>query len=324
MTYLYDYTYILLFNLAFTSLPVIFMGVLDQDVSDKVSLAVPQLYRRGIERLEWTPRKFWLYMLDGFYQSVICYFMTYCLFFRANFVTDNGLGVDDRERFGVYIAPATLIVINIYILLNTYRWDWLMVLLVCVSILLVWFWTGVYSSFTSSEYLYKAAAETFGQPTFWAITALTVILALLPRFCIKFVQKVYFPYDVDIVREQVRQGKFAYLDTADSEESMSKESTTSSDIAKPIAPTNATTHNARSQTGSDGTDFTRHRNSTEAPVRPSIDRARPSFDRMRASMDRIRPSYEQSNDFTSAALLTRMESSHSFSPIRSRRNDVRQ
>ena len=59
MTYLYDYTYILLFNLAFTSLPIIFMGVLDQDVSDKVSLAVPQLYRRGIERKEWTQPKFW-------------------------------------------------------------------------------------------------------------------------------------------------------------------------------------------------------------------------------------------------------------------------
>ena len=59
MTYLYDYTYILLFNLAFTSVPIIFMGVLDQDVSDKVSLAVPQLYRRGIERKEWTQPKFW-------------------------------------------------------------------------------------------------------------------------------------------------------------------------------------------------------------------------------------------------------------------------
>lgn len=58
-TYLYDYTYILLFNLAFTSLPVIFMGILDQDVSDVVSLSVPQLYRRGIERKEWTQPKFW-------------------------------------------------------------------------------------------------------------------------------------------------------------------------------------------------------------------------------------------------------------------------
>ena len=35
------------------------MGILDQDVSDKVSLAVPQLYRRGMERLEWSPTKFW-------------------------------------------------------------------------------------------------------------------------------------------------------------------------------------------------------------------------------------------------------------------------
>jgi len=59
ISYIFDYTYILMFNLFFTSVPVILMGVLDQDVSDSVSLAVPQLYRRGIERLEWTQTKFW-------------------------------------------------------------------------------------------------------------------------------------------------------------------------------------------------------------------------------------------------------------------------
>jgi phospholipid-translocating ATPase len=271
--------------------------------------------------------------------------MAYCLFFPANAVTDNGLSIDDRERFGAYVAPAAVIAINTYILLNTYRWDWLMFLLVVVSILLVWFWTGVYSAFKSSEFFYKAAPQVFAQPTFWAVTALSVILSLLPRFCIKTIQKIYFPYDVDIVREQVRQGKFAYLDVGGSpEDSMSKESTTSSDIAKPskhayypsvdedqrpiyppsVAAT-ANTHNTRSHTGSDGTDFTRHRTSIEQrQVRPSMDRARPSFDRMRQSMDRIRPSFEQSNDFTSAALLTRLESSHSFGPIRSRRNDMSQ
>ena len=59
MTYVFEYSYILMFNLLFTSLPVAVMGILDQDVSDNVSLAVPQLYRRGIERLEWTQLKFW-------------------------------------------------------------------------------------------------------------------------------------------------------------------------------------------------------------------------------------------------------------------------
>jgi phospholipid-translocating ATPase len=59
ITYIFEFTYIMMFNLFFTSVPVALMGVLDQDVSDKVSLAVPQLYRRGIERLEWTNTKFW-------------------------------------------------------------------------------------------------------------------------------------------------------------------------------------------------------------------------------------------------------------------------
>ncbi|PQE33849.1 phospholipid-translocating P-type ATPase domain-containing protein [Rutstroemia sp. NJR-2017a WRK4] len=361
MTYLFDYTYILLFNLAFTSVPVIFMGVLDQDVSDKVSLAVPQLYRRGIERKEWTQRKFWLYMLDGLYQSIIIFFMAWCLFRNGTFVTESGQNIDDRERFGVYIAPAAVFAINTYILLNTYRWDWLMVLLVAISILLVWFWTGVYSSFTSSDYFYKAAAEVFGQASFWAITALSVMLALLPRFCIKVAQKIYFPYDVDIIREQVRQGKFDYLDRPDEPlDSMSKgSSASSSEITKPskhthypsidedqrpiyppsVAPTSTTTHNPRSQNGSDGTDFTRHRSSFDQlgprvsvePPRPSfdqlgprvsVDRPRPSFDRLRTSMDRVRPSFEASNDFTSAALLTRLESSQSFGPLRSRRNET--
>jgi phospholipid-translocating ATPase len=273
--------------------------------------------------------------------------MAYCAFLPGNFVTRNGLNIDDRERFGVYIAVAAIFVINTYILLNTYRWDWLMVLLVVVSNLLVWFWTGVYSALSLSDYFYKAASEVFGQATFWAVTCLSIIVCLLPRFCVKAMQKIYFPYDVDIVREQVRQGKFAYLDAVDgSGDAMSKgSSTNSSDIAKPskhshypsvdedqrpiyppsVAPT-STTHNARSQNGSDGTEFTRHRTSVEVPehpVRPSFDRVRPSFDRMRASMDRVRPSYEASNDFTSAALLTRLESSHSFGPIRSRRSDNR-
>lgn len=285
-----------------------------------------------------------LYMLDGLYQSVICFYMAYLAFRPGNFVTTNGLNIEDRVRFGVYIAPATVIAINTYILLNSYRWDWLMLVLVIVSSLLVFFWTGVYSAFAASAYFYKAAAETFAQPTFWAVTCLSVILSLLPRFCIKFVQKVYYPYDIDIVREQVRQGKYNYLETESSDEALLEGSSTSSDIAKPskhthypsidedrrpiyppsVAPT-ATTHNGRSQNGSDGTEFTRHRTSFDPPepiIRPSIDRARPSYDRIRASMDRIRPSFEQSNDFTSAAMLTRYESSHSFGPTKSRRRDL--
>jgi phospholipid-translocating ATPase len=270
-------------------------------------------------------------MFDGFYQSVICFFVAYLLFRPANFVSNTGLSVDDRERFGTYIAPAAVAAVNIYVLLNTYRWDWLMVLLTSISILLVFFWTGVYSSFTGSEYFYKAAAETFGLPTFWAVLFLSVLVSLLPRFIIKVLQKVYFPYDIDIIRERVQRGEFDYLDDAGPTDVLSKGSSAESDIVKPVnhthyasvdedrrpiyppsvAPT-ATTHNGRSHNGSDGTDYSNHRMSGEVPpIHPTFERSTPSYDRVRASMDRMRPSYEQSSDFTSAALLTRLESSRS-------------
>lgn len=385
-TYLYDYTYILLFNLAFSSLPVIFMGILDQDVSDKVSLAVPQLYRRGIERKEWTQAKFWIYMLDGIYQSVICFFFAYLVFAPATFATKSGQDLGDARRIGAYAGIPAVIVVNTYILMNTYRWDWLMVLLVAISILLIFFWTGVYSAFTASEFFYHAAPELFAQASFWATIFLSSIACLLPRFAAKSIQKIYFPRDIDIIREQVRQGKFKYLEDPDgkkpSSDVDSKGSSSGYSVSSPLAGTAASTlrnsGQVHLQNGSDATDYTHNRtleyetgprvtafesdspnpnydptshyatrfeysntpatsydrpsadpgrsSMDKAGLRLSIDRPRPSFDRLRSSMDRIRPSFEQASvknmDFTSAAMLSRVESSHMSGSGLRHRQDV--
>lgn len=271
-------------------------------------------------------------MGDGIYQSVVCFFMGYLLFARATFVTSNGLGVDDRPRMGVYIACTIVVVVNIYVLMNVYRWDWLMVLLVFISILLIWFWTGVYTAVPSAAQFYRAAPQVYGQLTFWVFALLTMFACLLPRFVAKAIQKIYLPRDIDIIREQVRLGKFDYLnqyeayvppkvssaassDVSQAAKPPAKESAQVDDDKRPIYPPSiaatGTTRNPHSQNGSDGTNYTGHRLSMDYLSRPSFDRPRPSFDRMRSSMDRIRPSYEASNDFTSAALLTRVESSHS-------------
>lgn len=289
-------------------------------------------------------------MGDGVYQSLMCFFMAYLLFAPANFVTDNGRGVADTSRMGVYVACATITVVNTYVLLNAYRWDWLILLIVGISTLLIFFWTGVYSSFTGSFQFYKAGAEVYGQLSFWVLTLLIIVVCLLPRFAVKFFQKNYRPLDIDIVREQVRQGKFKYLDQFEAyvppsakanlsgSSSASPEPTeerlgadahgranSTTESSRPIyppseAPTGAT-RNPRSQNGSDGTDQTSmsmdpSRVSVVPPLsppgrRPSFERGRSSFERSRISFDRLRPSFEGSRDLTSAALLTRIESSQS-------------
>lgn len=343
ITYMFEYSYIIMFNLFFTSIPVGVLGVLDQDVSDKVSLAVPELYRVGIERLEWTQRKFWLYMIDGIYQSVMAFYVPYLMLMAGRPITFSGLNIDDRYRLGAYVGHPAVLTINAYIMINSYRWDWLMLLIIALSDLFIFFWTGVYTAFTSSGTFYKAAPQVYGEATFWACFFLVPVMCLFPRFAIKALQKVYWPYDVDIIREQATLGMFDHLkdnDGADdnkSNDSKSQKSSKSSKKAKhnhyasvdedlrPIYPpstvTRTTTHNQHSQNGSSDTTHAPYNNrfSLEVPHRPSADRARPSYDRMRASMDRTRASFEASSDFTSAARLSQIEASVSHGGVQAQR-----
>lgn len=283
-------------------------------------------------------------MFDGLYQSLMCFFMPYLLFKPANFATETGLNINDRIRMGVLVASAAVIASNTYILLNTYRWDWLTVLINCISSLLIFLWTGVYSSFSASGQFYKAGVEVYGALSFWVVLLLTVMLCLLPRFAIKSIQKVFFPMDVDIIREQQSQGYFKHLeklgDLEDLEPSKeapasggsSGESASYSDLSKPVQPSmkqdpfmtdeerafyppsvtqSKSAHNQRSQNWSSGTDYTSSLDTTQHPYPQSVDNLRRSADRTRHSFERPRHSFELGDDFTTAVMLSRVESSNS-------------
>ena len=291
-------------------------------------------------------------MLDGLYQSAICYFMGHLLFATATFNTADGLQVNDAKRMGVYIACAAIIVINLYELMNMYRWDVGTICIAIFSVLLIFGWTGIYSSFQVSFQFFLAGNHVYQQLSFSTTTLLIIVIALLPRFAIKSYQKMYVPRDIDIVREQVRQGKFAYLDGVDQDSPAmlsggknvpSSSSSGSSDL-KANGMNGGPHHRQMSQVSDDKrpmyppsiaqTATTASRNphstqnsddSTPMPVsagKPSFDvpriplehRPRPSFDRIRSSMDQLRPSFEASSDLTSAAQLARVESSNPPSP----------
>lgn len=304
------------------------------------------------------------YMFDGLYQSIMLFFSCYLLFAPANFNTASGHSIDDNTRMGVYVAATAVFVANTYILFNTYRWDYITLIVVAVSILLIYFWTGVWTTnSTNATSFYRAAPQVFGNLSYWAYTLCISIICLLPRFTIKSAQKMFFPGDVDIIRENVKQGYFDYLNPKSSalipangaEKPAMADSASDSSAAKrrraeshatdtrPIYPPSTTTHATHARpNGSNGTQYTDHtlspvgtRQSQDLPRhsgsgRPSLEmaqiareRSRPSFDRSRQSMDRVRASFEQSDHFTSAAMLQRLESSGSgFKFSRERKSTI--
>lgn len=205
--YLYEYTFLMFYNLAFTSLPVIILAIFDQDVSDSVSMVVPQLYRAGILGEEWSQYKFVWYMVDGLYQSIISFFFPF-LMYRITFQNPQGLAVDHRFWVGVLVCTVSVTACNLYVLLQQYRWDWISVLINAISTLLVFFWTGVWSLRPWGSEFFKSAVGMYGTLGFWACFVVGTLVCILPRFLFDFFNRQFNPKDIDIIRERVRKGDY--------------------------------------------------------------------------------------------------------------------
>ncbi|CCM05301.1 uncharacterized protein FIBRA_07515 [Fibroporia radiculosa] len=199
-TYLYQYTFILLCNVVFTSLPVIALGAFDQDINAKAALAFPQLYIRGIRGLEYTRLKFWLYMLDGLYQSIVIFYIPYFVWTLGVAASWNGRAIDSLSDFGTTVAVAAIFAANTYVGLNTRYWTIITWIIVIGSSVVMMLWITIYSFFTTPNFNDEVII-LFGEVSFWATVLISVVIALSPRFLVKFLKSTYMPLDKDIVRE---------------------------------------------------------------------------------------------------------------------------
>ncbi|ESK92514.1 phospholipid-translocating p-type atpase domain-containing protein [Moniliophthora roreri MCA 2997] len=199
-TYLYQYTFILLYNLVFTSLPVIVMGAFDQDINAKAALAFPQLYIRGIRGLEYTRAKFWTYMLDGLYQSAVVFFIPFLVWTLGLTASWNGKGLESLSEFGTTVSVAAIFAANTFVGMNTNYWTVITWIIVFGSTLVMLGWIAVYSFFFSADFIDEVII-LFGELTFWTTTIFAAVVALAPRFICKFISTAYFPLDKEIVRE---------------------------------------------------------------------------------------------------------------------------
>ncbi|KZT71083.1 phospholipid-translocating P-type ATPase [Daedalea quercina L-15889] len=200
-TYLYQYSFILLCNLVFTSLPVIALGAFDQDINAKAALAFPQLYIRGIRGLEYTRTKFWMYMLDGLYQSVIVFFIPYLVWTLGLPASwDDGRTFESQSDLGTTVAVAAIFAANCYVGLNTHYWTVITWVVVFGSSVIMILWIVIYSFFNTPNFNDEVII-LFSEVIFWATVIMSVIISLTPRFLVKYFRSSYMPLDRDIIRE---------------------------------------------------------------------------------------------------------------------------
>ncbi|XP_050799507.1 phospholipid-transporting ATPase ID-like isoform X1 [Gopherus flavomarginatus] len=207
----YDQWFITLYNLVYTSLPVLGMSLFDQDVDDRWSMQFPHLYEPGQQNLYFNKIEFVKCVLHGIYSSLILFFIPYGAMYDT--VRSDGKAIADYQSFALMAQTCLLIVVSVQIGLDTAYWTavnqffiWGS-LSVYFAIIFTMYSDGMYLIFTASFPFIGTARNTLSQPNVWLVIFLSIILCVLPVVGGRFLKSQLMPTISDKVLRKIRAAK---------------------------------------------------------------------------------------------------------------------
>ncbi|XP_071583446.1 phospholipid-transporting ATPase ID isoform X4 [Heliangelus exortis] len=200
----YDQYFITLYNIVYTSLPVLAMGVFDQDVPEQRSMEYPKLYEPGQLNLLFNKREFFICIAQGIYTSVLMFFIPYGVF--ADATRDDGAQLADYQSFAVTVATSLVIVVSVQIGLDTGFWTAINHFFIWGSlaayfaILFTMHSDGLFQMFPNQFRFVGNAQNTLAQPTVWLTITLTTVVCIMPVVAFRFLKLDLKPELSDTVR----------------------------------------------------------------------------------------------------------------------------
>ena len=201
-TSLYESWSLSMFNTLFTSLPVIFLGIFEQDLTASTLLAVPELYHSlGHRNGGFSIPIYLAWVALASCYSVIVFFIMLGLYGQALFTTDNSL-----YAMGALTFTACIIVIASKIQF----WELHNKTYTCAISMFIsiggWFlWNIILSSTYSNNTIYdvkEGFLERFGRNALWWLTLILIVTACWAlEIGVKVVKRAWLPSDADLFRE---------------------------------------------------------------------------------------------------------------------------
>eukprot|EP00123_Amoebidium_parasiticum_P018387 comp24187_c0_seq2/m.44324 comp24187_c0_seq2/g.44324 ORF comp24187_c0_seq2/g.44324 comp24187_c0_seq2/m.44324 type:complete len:1154 (-) comp24187_c0_seq2:702-4163(-) len=192
------------YNVIYTSLPVLALGILEQDVNDQWSLMYPGLYVAGQKGLYFDKIKFLVSLLHGFWHSAVIFYFAYWAFGDTAINAQGWTG--GLEWFSIALTSSTIIIVNLVIALDTYRWTIFNHIFTWGSI--ISFWIFGYYMFSQPMFIwgfesyYGSMFYTQNNLMYWLYTLATVVACMGPLVLEKYLRCTFFPTPIEIVREK--------------------------------------------------------------------------------------------------------------------------
>uniref|UniRef100_A0A671VB25 Phospholipid-transporting ATPase n=1 Tax=Sparus aurata TaxID=8175 RepID=A0A671VB25_SPAAU len=179
---LYDTAYLTLYNISFTSLPILLYSLIEQHINMDILKKDPSLYRDIAKNslLRWPIFIYWT--LLGVYDAIVMFFGAYFLFDNTTF-TSNGQ-MFGNWTFGTLVFTVLVFTVTFKLALDTHYWTWInhfviwgsLIFFVVFSLL----WGGIIWPFLNYQRMYYVFMQMLSSGPAWLSIILLIAASLLP------------------------------------------------------------------------------------------------------------------------------------------------
>lgn len=200
---LYESWTLSFYNVFFTVLPPLAIGILDQFISARLLDRYPQLYIMGQQNSSFKLKVFAQWIANAVYHSVILYFFSAAIW-KDDLILANGQ-MAGHWVWGTSLYAATLLTVLGKAGLVTNNWTKYHVMAIPGSMIIWYGFIGIYGTVAplipfSKEY-HGVIPVLYSSPVFWAQTIGLAVLALLRDVVWKYVKRMYRPQTYHHIQE---------------------------------------------------------------------------------------------------------------------------
>ncbi|NWR54676.1 AT11C ATPase, partial [Bucorvus abyssinicus] len=177
---LYDAAYLTMYNICFTSLPILAYSLLEQHINIDTLTSDPQLYMKVSDNamLQWRPFLYWTFL--GAFEGLVFFFGVYFLFQNSS-LEDNGK-VFGNWTFGTIVFTVLVFTVTLKLALDTRFWTWMNHFVIWGSlafyVFFSFFWGGV---IWQQQRMYFVFAHMLTSVSTWLAIILLIFISLFPE-----------------------------------------------------------------------------------------------------------------------------------------------
>ncbi|KAG2181772.1 hypothetical protein INT44_008587 [Umbelopsis vinacea] len=201
-TSLYESWTLSMYNTLFSSLPVISVGIFEQDLNAKTLLANPHLYIQGQLNQAFDLRIFITWVTTSVYQAIVVVVVPIALISGLHDKTNGGFlleGAPQIYTLGCIIYTIIVIVVTLVIsYVENHNQTWISHLFAWIELIGFFVYQIIYGYAypvgNSRQYdVHGDFIRIAGQPTFWLLVILVTTVALLPSIALKVLKNTVLP-----------------------------------------------------------------------------------------------------------------------------------